>query len=79
MAMNVLMQALPSDKALEWRDQAELKDLYCVYIGEVSDTTKQAYLRDALNISNDTAQSLQDLVDAGQFHLKKKEKADAFF
>ena len=73
------MQALPADKALDWRDKAEVKDLYSVYIGRMQDSEKQALLREALGISTSDAEALQDLVSAGQFHLEPSRKEEAFF
>ena len=73
------MQALSSDKPVDWRDKAELKDLYSVYIGRAHDATNQGVLREVLGISASEAESLQDLVTAGDFHLERGQKEEAFF
>ena len=73
------MQALPSEKPIDWRDTAELRDLYSVYLGRNTDSSSQALLREVLGISAAEAESLQDLVTAGEFHLERGQKEEAFF
>ena len=77
--VQTVVQAVPSDQPLTWRDKAELKDLYSVYVGRQPDTLKQSELRELLGISEAEADSLQNLVSQGQFHLEQAQKEEAFF
>lgn len=75
----MVAQALPSDAPMSWRDKAELSDLFSVYLGKTHDSTKQGILREALGITSAEAEALQDLVTAGDFHLERGQKEEAFF
>ena len=41
------VQALPAEQPVEWRDRAELQDLFSVYIGRNKDSGKAAVLQTA--------------------------------
>ena len=74
------MQAIPSEQAMTWRDSAEVRELYSVYVGRESDSVKQGMLQQLLGISASEAESLKDLVGAGEFHLEQgSRKEEAFF
>lgn len=77
--MCACVQALPSDQPLAWRDKAELKDLYSVYVGREADPVKLGTLRKLLDISDADAEGLQSLVSTGDFHLDQSKKEEAFF
>ena len=73
------VQAVPTDKPMTWRDTAELRDLYSVYLGRDHDPINLAMLGQLLGISATEAESLQDLVSSGEFHLEPRQKEEAFF
>ena len=73
------MQALPSEQPIKWRDTAELKDLFSVYVGRPTEDAKQTQLQQILGISDADAISLRDVVTTGEFHLEQGRKEEAFF
>lgn len=73
------MQALPSDEAVQWREQEELQDLYSVYVGRDKDTAKQDVVQKLFALSDKDAKSLKEVVDAGQFKLEAEDDDSSFF
>lgn len=73
------VQALPSDKPVEWREREELQDLFSVYAGRESDADKAASVATMLGISPQEASSLKELVASGQFKLEQEVEDDRFF
>lgn len=73
------MQALPSDEAVQWREQEELQDLYSVYVGRDKDTAKQNVVQKLFALSDKDAKSLKEVVDAGQFKLEAEDDDSSFF
>ena len=72
-------QALPSDKTAEWREREEVQDLYSVYAGRQQDEEKRSALRQILGISDAEGESLEQLVQSGQFKLEQDVEEEAFF
>ncbi len=75
----VLPQALPSDEAVQWREQEELQDLYSVYVGREKDASKQAVVQKLFSLSDKDAQSLKEVVEAGDFKLEAEDDDTNFF
>lgn len=73
------LQALPSEDAVQWREQEELQDLYSVYIGKDKDTAKQQVLQKLFKLSDSDAQSLRDVVESGQFRVDAEDDDSSFF
>ena len=73
------LQALPSDQAVDWREQEELQDLYSVYIGRDKDSAKQQVLQKLFGLSDKDTQSLRDVVESGQFRVDAEEDDSSFF
>ena len=72
-------QALPSDEAVQWREQEELQDLYSVYVGREKDASKQAVVQKLFSLSDKDAQSLKEVVEAGDFKLEAEDDDTNFF
>lgn len=73
------LQALPSDEAVQWREQEELQDLYSVYVGREKDAAKQAVVQKLFSLSDKDAQSLKEVVEAGDFKLEAEDDDTNFF
>ena len=73
------MQALPTGKTAEWREREEVQDLYSVYAGRQQDTEKRAALCKILGIPEAEAQSLEQLVQSGQFKMEQEVVEESFF
>lgn len=73
------LQALPTGKTAEWREREEVQDLYSVYAGRQQDTDKRAALQKILGISASEAESLENLVQSGEFKLEQEVEEEAFF
>lgn len=74
-----MLQALPSDEAVQWREKEELQDLYSVYVGRDKDTAKQAVVQKLFSLSDKDAQSLREVVEAGEFKLEAEDDDTSFF
>ena len=72
-------QALPTEKTAEWREREEVQDLYSVYAGRQQDTEKRAALCKILGISASEAESLEQLVQRGDFKMEQEVEEEAFF
>ena len=72
-------QALPSDEAVQWREKEELQDLYSVYVGRDKDDAKQAVVQKLFSLSDKDAQSLREVVKAGEFKLEVEDDDSSFF
>ena len=56
-----------------------MQDLYSVYAGRQQDTDKRAALQKILGISASEAESLENLVQSGEFKLEQEVEEEAFF
>lgn len=72
-------QALPSDEAVQWREKEELQDLYSVFVGRDKDAAKQAVVQKLFALSDKDAQSLREVVEAGEFKLEAEDDDTSFF
>lgn len=73
------MQALPSEKQLEWREKEELQDLFSVYVSREKSEEKEGAVAKILGISDGEAATLKELVQSGQFKLEQEVEDDSFF
>ncbi len=74
-----MLQALPDGKTAQWREREEVQDLYSVYAGRQQDAAKRGDLCKILGVSESEAQSLEQLVQSGQFKLEQDVEEEAFF
>jgi len=74
------VQALPSERPVQWDTPEELADLFSVYVGRERGEDKQAAMQALLGLSEADAASLKDLVASGAFRLEAEaEEAESFF
>ena len=74
-----VLQALPSDEGVQWREKEELQDLYSVYVGRDKDAAKQGVVQKLFSLSDQEAQSLKGLVESGEFKLEAEDDDSSFF
>ena len=77
--MMIAVQALPSDEAVSWREKEELQDLFSVYVGRDKDAAKQSVVQKLFALQDKEADSLRDLVEAGEFKLEAEDDDSSFF
>ncbi|KAK3247525.1 hypothetical protein CYMTET_42978 [Cymbomonas tetramitiformis] len=62
------------DTKVSWPLETELQDLYSIYIMRKGDSKE--VLQDLLSISDETAQNLEAVVEAGTFNLAEEEESE---
>ena len=64
---------------MQWGEKEELQDLYSVYLGRDKDPAKQSVVQKLFALSDKDANSLKEVVEAGQFKLEAEDDDTGFF
>jgi len=75
----VACQTVAPDTKLDWKVESEVFDMYSVFVQEVADAAERKVLQEALNISDDSARKLEQVVADGAFKFSEDALDEALF
>lgn len=75
----VACQTVAPDTKLDWKVEAEVFDMYSVFVQEVADAAERKVLQEALSISDDNARKLEQVVADGAFKFSEDALDEALF
>lgn len=64
---------------MQWKEQEELKDLFCAFVSREKDEQRQEELQAVLGLSGAEAQDLRDMVSSGKFQMAATADNSTFF